>query len=99
MHVWKMRSTIREQHLCGVRHPSTLPAAPELCNGMYTGDGRARSARTGRTLWSHLALLHFDQLVTGEDCLLMFCGRVDLLSINRRINKVQAYVFVSLFGM
>lgn len=54
---------------------------------------------TGRTLWNHLALLHLDQLVPVEDCLLMFCGRVDLLSINKRINKVQAYLFVSLFIM
>lgn len=94
-----MRSTIREQHLSGVRHPSRLPAASEPCNGKYRGDGRACSARTGRTLWNHLALLHLDQLVTGEDCLLMFCGRVDLLSINRRINKVQAYLFGFLFSM
>lgn len=59
-----MRSTIRKQCLAASGTYQDLPAAPKPCNAICRGDEKAYSARTGRTLWNHLALLHFDQLVS-----------------------------------
>lgn len=56
---------MRKQRLAGSGTHQDLPAAPKPCNAVYRGDEKACSAQTGRTLWNHFALLHFDQLVTG----------------------------------